>query len=368
VELRDFGDFYRRIDVSTMATSFQLRKLTLPCYTRSFKSTLVKLLKHCPYLVELGVEVYNFNEAFEDIETELSNLSCLERLVLHRFYDAVDVQVSRCKIQSMSTDLYFWPPSPCLLLQKSYLTELSATPDPGHETLLTDLIRWNPRLRAVDFDCSMEYSQILMDTITSTRQGILSEEGHWMLHHVQLLLCDLESFIRNGFAILLNFRDGSTSPTIWSSFTGLTVLPAGDKSDTPKPLLDALLQYGWFFRFLIVRRHFHDELAAILDKVTEQTSNITWFSLGVACLTNVGFETMVKVVHRSHNLQRFESTFKELDDKCQQEKLELLIRGCSKRFTALDRRGDSADVWVLVTIVLYPTRAASTGSLHLGWR
>ncbi|KAF9351113.1 hypothetical protein BGX34_000803 [Mortierella sp. NVP85] len=37
---------------------------------------------------------------------------------------------------------------------------------------------------------------------------------------------------------------------------------------------------------------------------------------------------MVKIIDRSHNLQRFESTFKELDDKCHQEKLELLIRGC----------------------------------------
>ncbi|KAK3820189.1 MAG: hypothetical protein J3Q66DRAFT_399605 [Benniella sp.] len=355
MKLREFSDFYKRIDVSVMKGPSRLQKLNLPLYTRPYKSILLKLLKRCSCLVELELQVSDFNEAFEDITTDLTILPSLQKLVLSQGLRCVIAAVSQGRIQSMSAPLWtgcIWGQSlPGLesLFRKGLFTELTAQISSSqHASRLANMIQWNPRLHNIRLSCHMEDAQTLMDAITSTRERMLLEQDY-----LEPIRVSLSTFAGDtgGINIQFEFRNETTTPTALSRDVGQPTL------NNTWMLSRLFLEYGHCIDTLRTFGGFNDELAAMLDSVTEQRgSKITSLELNVAPLTNVGLESMVKVIERSQDLHRLEFIFTELETRHQQEKLNPLIRRCGQRLHGLKVEGDSADVWIPKVMALCPTR------------
>jgi len=345
------NEFYRRIDISSMATTSQLQKLKLPPYSRSYRFMLAKLLKRCPCLVKLELQVSDFNEAFEDITTDLTTLPCLKKLVMHLRIRRIDVEFSQCRVQSMDgllqTDCIWEQPPPGVesLFRKGHFTELTTgSTSVHHVPKLVEMMQLNPRLRNIQLGCHMEDAQTLMDAITSTRERIMSEQGYSEPLRV--------NFPFGLINVEFEFRNESTTTTTELSREGMRQ-PTLASARKLSPLL---LKYGQWIDVLKTQDGFNDELAAILDRVTEiRGSRITSIQLNPATLTNVGLKSMMRVIERSQNL-RLDIEFKEMETKHQQKKLNLFLRRCGKRLHGLKMEGNSADVWVPMVMDICPTR------------
>ncbi|KAF9348139.1 hypothetical protein BGX34_002659 [Mortierella sp. NVP85] len=344
------NEFYRGIDISSMATTSQLQKLSLPLYTRSYRSTLVRLLKCSPCLIELELRVSDFNEAFEDITTDLTTLPCLKKLVMHLRIRRIEVEFSQCRIQSMDgilqTDCIWEQPQHGVesLSRKGHFTELTTgSTSVHHVPQLVEMMQWNPRLRYIQLDCSMEDSQTIMDAITSTRERIMSEQGYFGPLRVKLPF--------DCITVEFEFRNESTTTTTLSR-EGMRQ----PKLASARKLSPLLLKYGQWISALKTQDEFNDELTTILDRVTDiRGSRITSLQLDTFPLTNVGLESMMRVIERSQNV-RLDIKFKEMETRHQQKKVDLFLRRCGKRLHGLKMEGNSADVWVPMVMDLCPTR------------
>ncbi|KAK3820191.1 MAG: hypothetical protein J3Q66DRAFT_439230 [Benniella sp.] len=348
--LGGLSDFYKRIDISSMTTPSQLQELSLPPYTRSYRSMLAKLLKRCPCLVKLELEVSDLNEAFEDITADLASLPCLKKLAMRLRIRRIDVEFSQCRVQSMSgiltPDCIWDQPAPGVgpLFRKGHLTELTTGSTSAHHVpKLVEMMQLNPRLRYIQLACSMEDSHLIMDAITSTRERILLEQGYSEPLRVNfpfgLVNVEFEFWNESATTTVLS-REGMRQPTLASA----------------RELAPLLLKYGQWISVLETQDGFNDELAAILDRVIEvRGSRITSIQLNPATLTNVGLESMMRVIERSQNL-RLDINFKEMETKHQQKKLNLFLRRCGKRLHGLKMEGNSADVWVPMVMDICPTR------------
>ncbi|KAK3820206.1 MAG: hypothetical protein J3Q66DRAFT_368222 [Benniella sp.] len=375
MEIQDYYNFFQRINVRSMARTSRLRKLALPGYSRRCKSVLVELLKRLSYPVHLR-EVSSFDEAFEDITIELPNLPCLAGLILIKSTstDEVSIKVSQGKIQSTKVAIRgSLIPDVELLLQRGYLTELEVELSPVDRTRhkLADFVQRNPMLRSIELRCFLDHSSAIKEIITSARREILSKGGSCGLHWIKLHLHNTRRrrWFPNIFTIVLEFHEGLVEPTTSSSINTTSSLSDGvsDKDGISDPLPSAFQDYGSSLSTLITDKHFHDDFATILDSVTERNgSKIVSLFLDTSSLTMVGLERMVRVIDRSHDLRRFEITFRKLHDEHQQEKLESLIRRYGKRLQGLSMRGDSGEVWIpklLVDCIL--VNASPAAELHI---
>ena len=359
MSLWDFSDFYRRIDVSSMATPSRLQKLSLPLYTRPFKSVLVKLLKCCPCLTELTLEVSDFYEAFEDTTANFTIWTCLEKLVIRKLHEAVVVEVAGNTIQSVSAGIHrlLRPPSDLgTLLSNGHLTELSTHVSLESCSQLNDVLRWNPKLRYANLTCDLHHSQAIMDAITSTRARILSESCACELHRVELRLYVNRAWLPDNFTVALEFQAELTEPVV-SSRVVMTPIGFGIPLRMPRSLLDLFLQYGWTLNTLETNEVFNDTIAATLDNITHQRgSKLASLFLDTSSLTLMGLESMIRIIDRSNHLQRLEFAFSELHEEEQQMKLERLIRRYGKRLTGLKMMGSKTNMWVPKVMALCPTR------------
>ncbi|KAF9347444.1 hypothetical protein BGX34_003137 [Mortierella sp. NVP85] len=365
MEIQDYCNFFQRINVKSMARTSRLRKLALPGYSRPCKSVLVELLKHLSYPVDLTLEVSSFDEAFEDITMELPNLPCLAELILTKSTstDEVSIKVSQSEIQStkvairgsLIVDVE-------LLLRRGYLTELEVELTHVDRTMskLTELVQCNPKLRNIELGCFLDRSSDIKEIITSARREILSMGGSCAVHRVKLHLYNTlrRRWFPNISTIALEFHEGLIEPITSSSIT-TSILSDGvsDRYGSSDPLRSAFQDYGSSLSTLITDKHFHDEFAETLDRVTKESgSKIVSLFLDTGSLTTVGLEHMDNVIDRSHDLRRLEITFRKLHDKSQQEKLEPLIRRYGRRLQGLSMKGDSGEVWIPKVMALCWTR------------
>ncbi|KAK3820222.1 MAG: hypothetical protein J3Q66DRAFT_439253 [Benniella sp.] len=379
----EFDGFFKRIDVSSPTTTSRLQKLSLePFYTRPYKPALVKLLKQLPYLIELRLQVKNFNESFEDTTANLPFLPCLVDLFLEKLprprrnKERVAVKVSQSRIQSLKVKAKdIDSPDIALILQRSDLTELKicanlSTPAENGDgpsihrcvSRLTAMMQQRSKLCYVELGCSLEDSQDVMNTISSTRKRILSKGSSCGLRQVKLHLVPgsdvvlgrttIPAWKSNILTVVLEFQDGFSAPFISTIVGTKDYAFAG-----PKYLEGFLTQFGSSLSVLKTSNIFHDEAAVILDKVTPQnTSRITSLVINTRSLTMLGLEAIANVIDRSYDLQQLEFTFEELHEAHRQETLELLIRRHGRKLTGLGMIGESADVWIPKIMALCPTR------------
>ncbi|KAK3820195.1 MAG: hypothetical protein J3Q66DRAFT_439234 [Benniella sp.] len=369
-----FDDFFKRIDVSLMATTSRLQKLSLPLYTRPYKPALVKLLKLLPCLADLILRVSDINESFEDITANLSFLPCLTdfHLLKSSRSPRLVVKASQSRIKSTRAIVEGFPsPDIGSMLQRSYLTEieiLGYTTSLPHQRVsqLTDMVRQCSKLRYVELGCSLSVSQAVMDTITSTRERILLEGGSCELRRVklhllrrdnpQMMVIDSE-WDPEKPTIAFEFQDGLLTP-----FVKTTIDMGIELTDPEFILLRLLTQFGWSLSVLKTSNVFYDEAAAMLDDVTSKSaSRITSLIVDTSSLTMAGLELMVNVINRSYDLQQLEFTFHELYEEDQQSRLELLIRRYGKILTGLELTGFPADEWIPKIMALCPTRLELPG-------
>ncbi|KAF9999875.1 hypothetical protein BGZ65_004823, partial [Modicella reniformis] len=96
--------------------------------------------------------------------------------------------------------------------------------------------------------------------------------------------------------------------------------------------------------------YFNDELAAILDNVTQdQGSKLTSISLNSRSLTAVGVECMIRVIDHSHDLHRLDLTLDGLKWEHRQKTLERILSRYGKRLNGLEVIENSADEWIPAT-------------------
>ena len=367
----EFDDFFKRIDVSPVTTTSRLQKLSLPIYTRPYKPALVKLLKHLPCLVDLILRVSDINESFEDITADLSFLPYLTYLYLIKASGCTElaIKVSKSRIQSVKAIVEDIPsPDIGLTLQRSYLTEIEirryATSLPHQSAShLTDMVRQCSKLRFVGLGCSLGVSQAVMDTITSTRDWILSEGNscelrrvklHLLLSNLPLSMSLVPQWVPEDLTITLEYQDGLLTPVVSTSVDTRNEPPG------PEYLLDVLTQFGWSLNVLKTGGHndgFCDETATILERITRKSaSRITSLIIDTGLLTMSGLEAMANVIDRSYDLQQLEFTFHILYEKVGQEKFEILIRRYGKILTGLELASFPADEWIPKIMTLCPTR------------
>ncbi|KAF9364737.1 hypothetical protein BGX34_000541 [Mortierella sp. NVP85] len=353
MELPNFDRLYQRIGHCSLMTDSQLRKLDLSSsrYSRPFKSILMKLLRRCPCLVELYILVSGIREAFEVLTASIPNLPALRKIEIRNSWETwgkVSVEISQCKIQSVKVPTVYTDNLSSgleLLLREGYLTDLEVRLAlDSCISRLTDVVQWNPRLRNIDIWCDLQHSQSVIEAILFTRNGIPAEGGPFGQFQAKVHMHQR----RNAFTF--EIQDGS-SGMIETSRVSM------DDDDDEMWYWCAVQQYGWSISTLETSRAFRDDLAAILNSVTEEKgSRIVSLSLDPIALTAVGLECMVKVIERSHDLQHLGLTFKEMHETHQQERMERLLVRFGKRLNELKMMGDSADVWIPKVMALCPTR------------
>ncbi|KAF9948347.1 hypothetical protein BGZ65_008128, partial [Modicella reniformis] len=319
-------------------------------------SKLTKLLERCPSLVNLDIRVFNLNDALEDLTTILPILPYLTNLRLQRGKDGIAIEVFQSKIQAVKASIGSvddLSSDSLLLLRKGFLTELrirSSSVEP-FVSQLTDTIQWNARLRNIELGCDIQHSQTIMDAVISTREEILSNGNSCDLQQFKMIMnYPWVNIVMNypWVNIVVEFEDGARAPTISSQIRMLR---------DSRFYSTFCLQYGWSITTLDATSAFTDELADVLDNVTqEKGSKITSLSLDTSELTAVGVECMIRVIDRSQDLQQLQFKFDDLHETHQQEKLERLISRCGKRLNGLEMRGISADGWIPRVMALCPTR------------
>ncbi|KAF9921618.1 hypothetical protein BGZ65_010208, partial [Modicella reniformis] len=359
--LQNFDNLFQKMDIHSMRMASRLRRLTLDSesclYTRLFKYTVTKLLERCPSLVELNIGVFNLNDAFEDLTAMLPILPYLEKLSLQRGNDGIEIEVFQGKIQAVKArieSLDGLSPDSLLLFRKGCLTQLEIRSSSVESCVsqLTNMIHWNARLRNIELQCDIQHSQTIMDAITSTREEILSNGNSCDLQ--QLRIYSGTSKWNSDVSIVVKFHDSVSAPTTSSHVR----IPGSMGLEFFSTFF---LQYGWCVRTLDVQTGCTDEWAVILDNLTqEKGSKITSLSLddtsSLSLDTAVGVDCMIRVIDRSHDLQRLEFTFNDLHEKHQQEKMKSLVSRYGKRLNELKLYGYSGDVWIPRVMVLCPTR------------
>ncbi|KAG0221268.1 hypothetical protein B0O80DRAFT_503081 [Mortierella sp. GBAus27b] len=359
MELYSFENFYQHIDVSCMTTATQLRSLALGSmsYPRKYQYNpeVWKILKRCPCLTHLSIFVVNVWEALDDLKARLSTLSCPKRVILGCHPFRLSMNVFESKILSMdfrvATLEAFKSNAPMLTTRGVTGLDMSFPIDCSLQQVV-DVVRCNPQLRYMYIKSSPHYLGNLIDSITSTRKMILSDGGSPILLRVSAYL--LPELLRQSlthFFMTVEFHNGSTTPILSSYFgMGARLILGCDPC--------ALLESGRLIDTLGMIAGFSNKMASILDKSTDmEGSRITSMVLDPYLLSTECIECMDRVIERSHNLQRLEIQFRNLDEEDQQEKMERWIRQYSNRLSGLELEGKSEDVWMPKVMAICPTRS-----------
>lgn len=366
MSLSYFDKFYQRIDVSSMLADSQLRKLELSArpyfflpsyrYSRPLKAILLRLLKRCPCLVELYVDVSGLCEAFEDLTTAIPTLPALERMEMLNGDNRVTIRTFQCEIRSVEVSNVYMDilsSDKELLLRKGCITDLCGYMSAGDVPRLIDVMQWNPKLRNIDIECKLQDSQSIMDAIISTRERIPTEGDSSGRFQVKLRF---KVGLRNTWDIILEIQDESTQPIVTSRVSMSHEAP-GNGSDNME-LSRAFQQFGWSITALEAS-YMYDDYMAILDTMTgEKGSRIVSLSLLLdpIALTDEGLDCMTRVIDRSHGLQHLAFAFTCLEEMDQQAKMERMLIRYGKRLNVVRMDGSSADVWIPKVMVLCPTR------------
>ncbi|KAI8346993.1 hypothetical protein B0O80DRAFT_503113 [Mortierella sp. GBAus27b] len=372
LSLRNFDHFFQRIDVSSMVISTHLRKFNLfssmvksadmqefnlfapkdeafsepSLYGRHCKANLKNLLKRCPSLEELWIDVSDVDKAYEDLTEDTSILP--EKLTIQINQVRVFVEVSQGKIQSVKTEIksregYY---SIVPFLRRGHLTELEMElgSEDSSMTRLVDVLLWNPNIRNVTV-MGWSLEQAITNTITSARMQILLDRGSCELRQGKITFKQLGEL----FSVFLEFQDGLPQPIV-SSYCQML----GDDHQLYRRVFQL---FGWSFTTLITDMEFNDDLASVLDRITEKYgSKINWLSLDTTTLRVEGFKCVKRVIDRSQDLQRFHLVIPDMNEEYRRTTFKNLIHRYGKRLTGLALFGRSPKSWMPIVMALCPTR------------
>ncbi|KAG0200094.1 hypothetical protein BGX31_004156, partial [Mortierella sp. GBA43] len=343
MELRGFPNFYKRINKP------------------HFKAVFMKLLRNCPFLVELNMIVSDLTETFEDLKEDVVTLPRLEKMTMEETqimdYDqrnSIEIGISHGKMSSVQADLCFdndlcsgYP-----FIRGGYLTELridkpfeSTSPSKLSASQVADVIYMNPVLGNLTYTGPMDQPQIMMDAITSAREKVISEKGA-----PRLLQITLDWDANGDSTTSCEFPECSATPTVSTIIRESYFRATSSTYDEWSIEIDAyfdglrasLLQLWWSIDILETNGNFDDEMAADLDKSTEEKgSMISTLSLNPSSLTSAGLECMVRVIDRSHDLRQFNITFDGMYEEHQGKNVERLISRYGKRLNGLEIDGES---------------------------
>ncbi|KAG0220688.1 hypothetical protein BGX31_010698 [Mortierella sp. GBA43] len=234
------------------------------------------------------------------------------------------------------------------------------TPLKGDEDKLVNILQQSHTLQELRVGTLGERSLEIINLIISAREVL--QDGRWMaLRKFELMEEELNPFNfdrkvdkQDHMSVTLTFSEGSSKIDMDTRL----VLPDSDVFAEGTWICNFIRQYGWSISHLNTASMLNDHLATVLENSTQiQGSKLTHLTLSQHSLTNIGMDSMNRVIKRSRDLAFFGAWLVGLHKESQPEKVAPFLERYGARLNKLTLRGNAVERWLPTILKSFPPRS-----------
>ncbi|KAG0290101.1 hypothetical protein BGZ98_003590, partial [Dissophora globulifera] len=306
--LMDLGNFYHHISNPSLEATRCLESLNIgSSFSTSDKrsrSALLQILKLCSGLKHLDISLDNCLSSvmafFKDL-TLFHRNSLVIKLSAH--LGSALIVYTQGSFESVSLRVHsrdgFSFELETLLRGHISALYLDVTPSNVLESHVLNAIRYSPCLLRLDIKQCPSDTFSIIDAIISTRRDILSAGGASQLKEASLSFSCLAS-VQSISTISINFTGDALEPTMSTE----VIIKDSISSDFRDHITALIQRYGWSITELIAGTEFIEDLAAILDRTTEDKgSSLRKIKLSPPSLTWLSRDCLFRILERSKQLE-----------------------------------------------------------------
>ncbi|KAG0310273.1 hypothetical protein BGZ99_000547, partial [Dissophora globulifera] len=416
LKLADLGNFYHHISDPSLVATRCLEYLEIDSpFSLSDKrsmSALFRILKLCPGLKHLIISPNNrpgaviaffkdwtppypslariglkLNRNYADVVYTLGlfksvslqvctvdDLSSEVENLLRGHISALDLDVTPSNVLGSQLQLFnvirCFPEVENFLRRSISALNSYVTPSNVLESQLIDAIRYNPCLSRLTIKQNSSDTLSYIDAIISTRRDILSAGGTSQLKEASLSFSCIAS-LQSRSTISINFEGNVLEPTM-STEVIIHHSIGGNFRDCITALIQ---QYGWSITKLTAGTEFNEDLAAILNRTTENKgSSLREITLTPTSLTSLGRDCLLSILERSKQLEDLiiEVSTSVQTSICRYEKfitsLKLSGEDVDKQIAAFSEQGVSRhNLPMLKALSVKGSAAIDLSQEHVAW-
>ncbi|KAF8925344.1 hypothetical protein BGZ58_000882 [Dissophora ornata] len=342
--------FFSHVSTSftMMASQLQVLEIEVGNYDKEIDIGRVvpRILEGCYSLIHLTLYIDDMwlSLSLGLVIKTLGKMKRLEKLTVRRSANEEEVVVMRASEGRIESAKARFPSlkqikkSDQEFIAQGFLTNVAVGIDYGEEALLLNVLLRNPLISHFQIECVDASVPTVIETVTLARIAVLKGGNASALQKLEVVAKDSEQEYLSDIASTVEFQGNDKTPIM-----SFNVKKFGWRYLRGSDYLDVLFsQYGSSLEELKVMR-ISDKHAQFLDNATKENgSKLISLDLDLASLTEVGLESMVRVIERSHSLREL-GLHLDSSNGSQLEKAKDLFGGYSDRITGLYLTGYSGD-------------------------